>query len=59
MKTINEEDRIQEQAFARHRFKKDMAQLWLDAERIKAEGFIKGREEGHKEGIKEGIKEGR
>ena len=54
MKTINEEDRIKEREFARHRFKKDMAQLWLDSERIKTEGLIKTLEDARKQGIKEG-----
>lgn len=63
LQMISQDDKIREQAFARHRFEKDMAQLMADAERIKAEGLIKGREEGrkegHKEGRKEGLKEGR
>ena len=50
MKAINEEDRIKEREFARHRFEKDMAQLRADAERIKAEGLIKGFEKGREEG---------
>ena len=50
LQMISQDDKIREQAFARHRFEKDMAQLMADAERIKAEGLIKGREEGREEG---------
>ena len=59
LRVISQDERIKEQAYARHKFERDMAQLREDAERIKAEGLIKGREEGHKEGHKEGLAEGR
>ena len=58
LRVISEDERIKEQAYARHKFERDMAQLRADAERIKAEGLIKGREEGREEGHKEGRKEG-
>ena len=47
---IRRDDKLREQAFVRHRFEKDMAQLRADAEGIKAEGLIKDREEGIKVG---------
>jgi predicted transposase/invertase (TIGR01784 family) len=59
LRVISQDERIKEQAYARHKFERDMAQLREDAERIKAEGLIKGREEGHKEGHKKGLAEGR
>ena len=46
LRVISQDERIKEQAYARHKFERDMAQLRADAERIKAEGLIKGREEG-------------
>lgn len=50
LQMISQDDKLREQAFARHRFEKDMAQLRADAERIKAEGLIKGFEKGREEG---------
>ena len=47
LKVISEDQRIREQAFARSRFEKDMAQIHRDAEKIRKEGE-KIRKEGEK-----------